>query len=251
MNREHYQKWSREAAHSWVLSPDYTKFWAEAVQNRLDLHAGQSLCDLGAGNGSLANEIQRQCKGGIEITCVEPHVPPEPIERGIRSVPCDGVAFVKQLSTEAYNHVLMKQVLHHIPETNWKPIFEKISRALRASGKLLILTMPEDIEYPMFGAAKKVFRNGQVQHHRVLEVMQSAGFQTHAEPIDYQIHLSTEYFFNCIRGRFISELARFTDQEIEEGIQEIRQQEELQKESFLLTDRLWALVGMKVADVSE
>ena len=115
--------------------------------------------------------------------------------------------------------MLLKEVVHHISsrEVLWHYVREK----LPPQGRILIVTRPQAIELPLFEAAKHAFRQKQPKHETLLQELESCGFATSYRLHPYRFDLAKSTWFEMIRNRFMSDLAGFTDSEIEAGLTEI------------------------------
>jgi 2-polyprenyl-3-methyl-5-hydroxy-6-metoxy-1,4-benzoquinol methylase len=59
------------------------------------------------------------------------------------------------LPHDAYDAVLLKEVLHHVPDR--AAVIAGLVRLLRPDGQMLVIMLPTRISYPLFGGALQLF----------------------------------------------------------------------------------------------
>jgi len=127
-----------------------------------------------------------------------------------------------------YNHILLKEVVHHFDSKERVGIFTGLRNGMLSSdeeGKednspsLLIVTRPQiDIDYPMWPAAKKVWAANQPSADDIEADLHSAGFTDIKRDIkSYPCEIKLKTWLGMVRNRFWSTFSRFTNEEIEAG----------------------------------
>lgn len=125
-----------------------------------------------------------------------------------------------------YHHVLMKEMIHHITESNRTAIFRAIHTGFQtlqfyhdSAAALLIVTRPKyDIDYPLWPAANKIWEANQPDPQSIIQDLEDAGFQkvvttTHA----FACRVNIERWKRMIQRRFWSTFSSFTDAELLEA----------------------------------
>ena len=139
-----------------------------------------------------------------------------------------------------YNHVLLKEVVHHFDANERVGIFTGIRNGLIKNNKhgmdedgsstrmnegasILIITRPRiDIDYPMWSAAKDVWATNQPSANDIVSDLRKAGFQDVQQCIkSYPCEVELNRWVDMVRNRFWSTFSHFTDEEIEEGCERI------------------------------
>ncbi len=206
----------------WYFSQNYQTTMLENIIELLQLGNADVLADLGGGTGTYTRLLLEKARIG-KAYCIEPsrgmYLEAKKIP-SIESICADAEAFMNLDLT--FTKVLLKEVVHHIPnrEALWRYLFAK----LPDQGRVLIVTRPYDIALPLFEAAKQAFRQKQPKHETLIRELESSGFEVSFRLHPYQFSLDKPVWFNMIRQRFMSDLAGFTDEEIEAGLLEIDQQ---------------------------
>lgn len=132
-----------------------------------------------------------------------------------------------------YNHVLLKEVVHHFDSKERVGIFTGlrdglISDDLNENGKeedvsLLIVTRPQiDIDYPMWPAAKDVWAANQPSAEDIEADLHKAGFQDIGRTIkSFPCEIELEAWLRMVGNRFWSTFSHFSDEKIEKGCDHI------------------------------
>lgn len=203
----------------WYFSDDYKDFVISHILNDLLFTPNDILADIGGGTGSFTARLQHE--GAFERAyCIEPSAPmcDEASKfSNITAICTDAHGFLEY--NIPFSKMLLKEVIHHIGEreTFWRSTYD----ALPVDGKLLIITRPQQIEFPFFDAAKEAFSQNQPPHEAIENELLKSGFDVHTSRRSHTFTLPKKSWYEMLRHRFMSDLGVFSDQEIEEGIGEI------------------------------
>jgi len=203
----------------WHFSAQYQTLMLENITGLLELDKDDSLADLGGGTGAYTRLIHATA-GLRQAYCIEPSKAMY-LEAckvaGIEARCADAEGFMEM--DLPFTKVLLKEAIHHIParENLWCHLRNK----LPANGRILIVTRPQDIALPLFEAAKEAFRRKQPHRETLLRELETCGFETSIKTHPFRFFLDKNTWFDMIRSRFMSDLAGFTEAEIEAGITEI------------------------------
>ena len=193
----------------------------------------------------------------------------------------DAVAFAAATDAQAfgYHRVLLKELVHHIPESDAAAMYAGLARQLAPGGLCVTVTRPQEVDYPLWGAARAVWRAAQPPAERLLAQMAAAGLEVRSEEAVYTATLPKERWFamvrtqhvfstrlvcdaarlTCLRSaslsrrqvrtRFWSTFSAFDDAGLEAGIAEL---EAAYAHTDVVTfhDRLLILIGTKPPDSS-
>lgn len=91
---------------------------------------------------------------------------------------------------QSYDRLLLKEVVHHIAAPGVGPMYHGFFKQLRAGGVAVTVTRPQEVDYPLFEAARAVWRANQPPAELYTAAMEAAGFKaragkrpkTHARP---------------------------------------------------------------------
>lgn len=133
---------------------------------------------------------------------------------------------------KGYHHVLMKEVVHHIPDR--VPIFRGIRHGLDDAANmpcsnsnstseiipsLLIITRPQhDIDYPLWDAARAIWAQHEPSLEELVSELQEAGFTNIQHTLEaYPCAIPLHRWLSMVLARFWSTFSYFTDEQLEEG----------------------------------
>lgn len=203
----------------WHFSDEYKDFVISHIHTDLDLQPSDILADIGGGTGTFTGRLAREANLS-RAYCVEPS-PAMCSEAskiaGIVPICADAHRF--SAMEHPYSKLLLKEVIHHIDERErfWERSFERLPEG----GKLLIITRPRKIDFPFFETLKAAFGANQPDHTLFENELRDASFQVCTQERTHTFTLPKESWFEMLRHRFMSDIAPFSDAQIEEGITEI------------------------------
>jgi len=202
----------------------------------LTIQKDHHFLDLGCGTGHFAKRIIQESSSEPSIvTGVDfsenmirqflKHLPKASgIVSDIESFVTDGALDpVKEenstLNSALYHRVLLKEVVHHVKDL--KTFFMNLKEQLASGGQILIVTRPQDIEFPFFKKALEEFKRTQMSMTSLLKIAKNAGLQGNMQEFNIPIAMDKTRLFRIIKNRFMSNFEPFNDQEIQEGVQEL------------------------------
>ena len=124
-----------------------------------------------------------------------------------------------------YDHVdaiLIKEALHHV--RNREAVVAGLARLLAPGGRLLVVTLPTTISYPLFRRALEVFAERQPDPADIAGAMQAAGLTVEVTYETYRREFARDRYVAMVRNRHMSLLSEFDDAELENGIREIERE---------------------------
>ena len=271
----HYESHTVESYESaYFYSPgEYTNFLRDAVIKEFHLHPPASvptsttesssstrrLIDIGGGTGNFTRMIL-EVVPNIEGVVIDPF-----LEAGFNGTGSDGdgdIRFVKASAEDfaatdsasagdewwksGYHYVLMKEVVHHLPNNYRSEIFRGLRSGLdlvdlettmapqssdgghneqtQKGPSLLIVTRPQvDIDYPLWPAAREVWAANQPSVSAIEADLKVAGFQKIESKIQtYPSSIKLDQWLDMVQSRFWSTFSNFTDAELKEACNLIR-----------------------------
>jgi ubiquinone/menaquinone biosynthesis C-methylase UbiE len=207
----------------WAFTPGYQDFMRDAILKALVLQPADQLVDVGGGTGSYTHLIAQKAGLQSKPYCVEPSAPMAGVaaQNPNLQVLCED-ANQFALREIHYDKLLFKEVVHHIQDrpSVWQGVYQQMN----AEGRLLIVTRPRRVKLPFFEAAKQAFFNNQADAQVWIDELSLAGFKVEIQRATYEFTLDKPVWFKMLRNRFMSDLAPFSDAEIEAGILEVDSQ---------------------------
>jgi len=203
----------------WYFSEEYKNFVIRHIHHDLALAPNDTLVDIGGGTGTFTRRLKDE-SGAIKAYCIEPSRPmcdeADKLEN-ITALCMDAHTFMS--TGIPFSKLLLKEVIHHIDnrERFWQRVYDQLPER----GKLLIITRPQHIEFPLFASAKAAFARNQPPYELFESQLKACGFDVVSANRSHTFTLPKEHWYEMLRHRFMSDLGIFSDEEIEEGINEI------------------------------
>jgi len=239
--KEHFDKIAEDYERLWFFSEDYHRWMKHYILGFLDLKINDKFVDIGGGTGKYTLELARATKICNEPICVEPSSMADIAARNDSLIVYNETAndFVKR--DKRYNKVLIKEAIHHFP--NRKRFFKELYKKMNDNGIFLIVTRPSKIKMPFFNKLKKLFYRGQPDFRDIVLDLKDSGFKTDVVIDTYKIKISKSRWYELLRGRFMSDLSKLTDEAIEDGIKEL--EKILKDEDIIVDDEIIFIIGKK------
>lgn len=202
----------------WFFSNDYESWMDSKILSFLDLSEESRLVDLGGGTGIVTARLVE--KSPVDhATCIEPSIEMLGQAKKYPFLICenlDAESFSNKKS--GYTHILIKEAIHHINQRDrfWRKLKEN-----NPGATVLVVTRPARPGFLLFDAAYKAFEQSQPSVDVLLEEASGSGFDAQVFVESWPVDMEKERWFEMMRSRFISDLFKFSDIEIENGISEI------------------------------
>lgn len=215
----HFDSIAKAFNRIWYFSDDYKDFMIKHIKYDLSLSNEDTLADIGGGTGTFTSRLanENHLKNAY---CVEPSEAMHQEASQLTNITAMCVDAHTFLSKKIFfNKILLKEVVHHIDERErfWKNLYATLPN----EGKLLIITRPQNIAFPLFKAAKEAFAQNQPLHTIFELQLKACGFKVITTLRKHPFTLSKEIWYEMLRHRFMSDLGIFSDEEIEAGIREL------------------------------
>jgi ubiquinone/menaquinone biosynthesis C-methylase UbiE len=222
--RDHYDRLAPSYDENWAAYNEAFNAWmSEHILERLDLRADDRVIDLGCGTGIFSRAIAARVR---EVICADPsaemlaqlpetHGALAPVQASAEDVASGRVGL-------PYDHVdgiLIKEALHHVNDR--ETVINGLARLLAPGGRMLVVTLPTVISYPLFRRALEVFTERQPDPADIAAAMQAAGLAVDVTYDTYRREFTRERYVTMVRDRHMSLLSTFDDAELENGISEI------------------------------
>ncbi len=220
--QNHYRQIAQNYDDLWTYTPDFIKFIAQNIIEQLNLQFTDKLADLGCGTGLFSKEITNQIKLKYPIVCVDSS--PEmleaiPLNDTSQPLAMDAMDFTSQ--ADIFDKIFIKEMIHHISD---KPkLIANLFNSLNAGGILLLILLPPTIEYPLFESAKKSYEQLQPHYRELEDIFERVGFQTEVNFVKYPLSLNKDKYLRMVKNRYMSLLSMFSDEEISQGIEEMKE----------------------------
>jgi ubiquinone/menaquinone biosynthesis C-methylase UbiE len=225
--RDHYERLAPSYDENWAAHSEAFNGWmSERILERLELRADDRVVDLGCGTGIFSRALATQAR---EVICADPS--PDMLAQlpkvGGALVPvqasAEDVASGRAgLPGDHIDAILIKEALHHV--RGREAVIAGLARLLAPGGRLLVVTLPTLISYPLFRRALEVFAEHQPKPEGIAEAMQADGLAVEMTYDTYRREFARDRYVAMVRDRHMSLLSEFDDAELEDGIREIERE---------------------------
>lgn len=243
----HYAEIASSYNASWSNRSDYVIWMSTEIAKRLRISAGDRIADIGAGTGLFLRQLARWASADAPILCIDPstemleHLPEDPRLRPIRGTAEGMSAGQVALPYEQFDAILMKEVIHHIRDV--PGTLRGLAGLLAPGGRILVVTLPPLLDYPLFQAALDRFAAKQPEPESIAHAMQAAGLQTECTIEEVPIVADRDQYIDLVGNRWMSVLSTFTDEELAAGLDEMRERYPPGELQFV--DRFAFVVGVR------
>jgi len=223
VTRDHYDRLAATYDENWAHSPEFVEWMTGCIRQRLQITGDALVADIGCGTGLFTRELARHAAA---VVCAEPsaamlaQVPADEQLIPVAARAEDLAAGRVVLPHDGYDAVLLKEVLHHVADR--AAVITGLARLLRPGGRMLVVMLPTQISYPLFGAALRLFADQQPDPADVADQMRGAGLQAELAYESFPLVFPTERYLQLVRNRYMSLLSHFDDAQLEAGAAEIR-----------------------------
>jgi 2-polyprenyl-3-methyl-5-hydroxy-6-metoxy-1,4-benzoquinol methylase len=145
------------------------------------------------------------------------------------------------LPYEYVDAILIKEALHHVHSR--ETVVAGLARLLAPGGRMLVVTLPTVISYPLFRRALEVFTEHQPDPADIAGAMRAAGLAVKVTYDSYRREFARDRYVAMVRDRHMSLLSEFGDGELENGIAEI--ESEHPEEVLEFDDRFAFVLGRR------
>ena len=241
--QKHYSNIAHNYDALWTYNPDFIKFVATNIVEKLDLQVSDKLVDLGCGTGLFTKVIYEQIQLQSPILCVDSSsemLEQIPSNNNYNPLLMDAVEFSGKAKN--FDKILLKEMIHHVPDKN--KLIANLFNSLNSGGIFLLILLPPTIEYPLFELAKKTYEEVQPNYTTIETIFKNVGFQTEISFVSYPLSIDKAQYFTMVENRYMSLLSRFTDVEIQEGLKEMNETY-LSQSTLDFNDNFVFIVGRK------
>lgn len=222
----HYDRLAENYERFWVGREKYVTWMTARIAHWIDPAAGARMIDIGGGTGLFLRKLIDFASPSTPILCADPSqgmldaIPPDPRIRPVLGAAEQIASGEVALPYEQVDAIVLKEVIHHvadIPNT-----LKGLAQLLAPGGRILVVSLPPVLEYPLFTAALERFAAGQPEPDDIADAMRQAGLEVTSSIEEFPVSISRAHWLSLVAGRAMSVLSTFTDSELDAGLAEIR-----------------------------
>lgn len=209
----HYRRLATQYNDLLSYSPDFVREHTQKMIDKLELCEDDILLDLGCGTGMYSLDILEQVPRKRPVIGVDPYsemLEQTPDDARIERVPEDAVDFTAKCGP--VTKALIKEAVHHIERK--RELFINLYDRLEPGGRLLLVHIPPEIEYPLFRQALERSRTWHADPHELVRPLTEAGFRVERDELCWDHHVPRDHYFGMVEHRYMSLLSSFDDDEL-------------------------------------
>jgi ubiquinone/menaquinone biosynthesis C-methylase UbiE len=223
---QHYEHLAETYDATWDHRPDYVDWMQDHIRNHLQLKSGQRIVDIGAGTGLFLKRLLPYGTPETPVVAVEPsapmldRLPEDPRLTGVLATAEEIVAGNAKVPYDEVDVMMGKEAVHHFKDID--ATVAGLCRMLASGGRILFVSLPPKLQYPLFQAALDRFASKQPDPEAVAEAMRGAGLEASVTYEEWQVKVERDEWVRLVGNQWMSVLSSFSDEEIARGQEEIR-----------------------------
>ncbi|KAJ7383000.1 hypothetical protein OS493_031170 [Desmophyllum pertusum] len=190
----------------------------------LDLKPSNIVADIGSGTGFIAEQLYELSGLNNPVWCVDPSAEMQEVaqqRKGLYPVQKTAEEFFSDPEiNQVFDRVVSVGSSHHFVDP--VAVYKGILRSLRPGGFFIEANCVE-ARHPMFKSAENVFNTHckNMVNPRLLQEMNLQGKISHQEVTTPTVAVAKSKLYEMFRCRYMSMFNRLSDEQIEEGINEL------------------------------
>ena len=206
---------------TWLSSNAYINSFNKFLIQNTKLNYESKILDIGCGRGkileNLSNKLNLINKPiGLDI---ENHK-----DRSKKMIfkKIDALTYVKKTKF-TFDVILIKQTIHLLKKKQAIKLLSICKSILNPNGKIIILSLdPSKNEIPTFQLMKKKLKNSLKKDEKLLNLIFKNQNKIIIKKFVFNVQISKTKYIQMIKSRYISTLLNFTNQQLNNGLNEIK-----------------------------
>ena len=198
---------------------------ADFIQRFTSLTKDDQLVDIGGGTAQISLMIHSDLKMTHPVVCVDPSSEMLAVarENGAITIQATAEEFLASKPDYPLKVVLLNACIHHFTDLDF--VCSQLAKYMAEDGVCIVTQYPPKSALPLFKAAlHEVNHIGDRYLEAFCKSVESKGLKwrmmSGAEPGEVE----KELWYSGIRNRMASVLLKYTDEELEQGIQELQEE---------------------------
>jgi ubiquinone/menaquinone biosynthesis C-methylase UbiE len=244
---DHYARLADRYDGNWGHTPQYVAYMCRSIATRLQVRLGDRVADVGAGTGLFLRAVEDAISPDLPILCIDPsrpmldRLPDDPRLCPVQATAEQVADREVPLPYDQLDAILMKEAIHHV--TDIPTMLRGMASLTAPGGRFLVVTLPPQLDYPLFDAALERFAMRQPEPEGIAADMRAAGLDVDLEYGEFPVRVSRDHYLELVGGRWMSVLSTFDDDELAAGLDQMRRRHRDPELQFV--DRFAFVLGVK------
>ncbi|MGH3097119.1 MAG: methyltransferase [Streptosporangiales bacterium] len=245
----HYARLAETYDANWAHSGEYVAWMNEHIDARLGITAGDRVADLGAGTGLFLRALAEHVTADNPILCIDPsqpmldNLPDDPRLAPVCATAEQVARGEVRLAYDQLDALVAKEAVHHFYDLS--ETLRGLAGLLAPGGRLLVVTLPPRLDYPLFAAALDRFAANQPAPEDIADALRAAGLDTRLEYEQFPVRVGRDHYLDLVANRWMSMLSTWTEAELAAGLEEMRAAHP--EEELRFVDRFAFIRGVRPA----
>ncbi len=206
---------------TWLSSNAYINSFNKFLIQNTKLNYESKILDIGCGRGkileNLSNKLNLINKPiGLDL---ENH---KDKSKKMISKKIDALTYVKKTKF-TFDLILIKQTIHLLKKKQAIKLLSICKSILNPNGKIIILSLdPSKNEIPTFQLMKKKLKNSLKKDEKLFNLIFKNQNKIIIKKFVFNVQISKTKYIQMIKSRYISTLLNFTNQQLNNGLNEIK-----------------------------
>ena len=206
---------------TWLSSDKYIHSLNSFLLKQVQLDKNSKILDIGCGRGKILGNLSLKLKLlnkpiGLDI---ENH---KDKSKKIIFKKIDALSFIFK-TKKTFDLILIKQTIHLLKKGQILKLLKICRKKLNPNGKIIIMSLdPKKNEIPTFNLMKKKLNVSLKKDKKLFNLIYKNNPQIIIKKFIYQVKISKTKYLKMISNRYISTLLNFNDNQIIDGLNEIK-----------------------------
>ena len=206
---------------TWLSSQKYIKSFNSFLLKQVKLDKNSRILDIGCGRGKILANLSLKLKLlnkpiGLDI---ENH---KDKSKKIIFKKIDALSYIFKTKI-TFDLILIKQTIHLLKKGQILKLLKICRKKLNPNGKIIIMSLdPKKNEIPTFNLMKKKLNVSLKKDKKLFNLIYKNNPQIIIKKFIYQVKISKTKYLKMIDNRYISTLLNFNDNQIIDGLNEIK-----------------------------
>jgi len=206
---------------TWLSSQKYIHKFNSFVLKQVKLDKNSRILDIGCGRGKILDDLSNKLRLsnrpiGLDI---ENH---KDKSKKIIFKKTDALTFISKTNI-TFDLILIKQTIHLLKKKQIIKLLSICKNKLNLNGKIIILSLdPKKNEIPTFQLMNKKLKISLQKDEKLFNLILKDQNRIIIKKFVFDVQILKTKYFQMIKNRYISTLLNFTDKQLKNGLNEIK-----------------------------
>ena len=206
---------------TWLSSHKYINYFNSFILKQVKLDRNSRILDIGCGRGKILANLSSNLRLLNKPIGIDKESHKDKSKKIIFKK-IDALTFVSKTKIN-FDLILIKQTIHLLKRKQAIKLLSICKNKLNPNGKIIILSLdPKKNEIPTFSLMKKNLKISLNKDERLFNLIFKNKTKIIVKKFTYEVQILKIKYLQMIRNRYISTLLNFTNEQINKGIIEIK-----------------------------